>query len=111
MHPRRVVTWLLSTLAVVAVALVATDTVLHGSPGLFTILAAAVLVGTAAAWPMASRSVPQRAQLGPMCGECGYASWLSPDLGFCARCGSHRVWQAAPAVPATRAPQANAVRR
>lgn len=89
MDTRRAVGWALATMAVVAVGILVVQTAVVGLPSLPAVVLAALLVGTAAAWPVASR--PQAVH-GPVCGDCGYPSWASIELHFCIRCGSKRIW-------------------
>lgn len=79
----------LASLAVVATAGVVAQVLLYGLPQTWAVVLAAMLVGTAAAWPVASRS-PGRPL--PACAECGYPSWASVEMHFCVHCGSRRVW-------------------
>ncbi len=65
MQSRRLVGILLGLLALTASSLLVAEVALFGTPGIVTVLVAAVLVGSAAAWPVASRGQP--AMVGPSC--------------------------------------------
>ncbi len=92
MQSRRLVGILLLLLALTAAAFLIAEVALFGTPNLATVLVASVLVGTAAAWPIASRG--HATSPAPGCRECGYLSWASTDMGFCIHCGSTKVWHA-----------------
>ncbi len=90
MQSRRLVGILLGFLALTGASLLVAEVALFGTPGIVTVLVAAVLVGAAAAWPVASRDMAPRTA--PSCVECGYPSSASIDLAFCIHCGSTKVW-------------------
>lgn len=77
------ITLFLAVLAALASALLAFEVLVQGTPALGTVIVTAIVVGMAAAWPVARRQ--EMAVVRPACRECG--SGLLAEFGFCIHCG------------------------